>query len=603
MTATALVVDDEVDLCRLMQITLTKMGIKSDIAYDLASANQYLDNLEYDFCLTDLRLPDGSGLDLVKRISKMSNTPVAVITAHGSMDLAIEALKLGAFDFVNKPLELPRLRQLVENALKVAAQANEAPNAEQKTPEQQLLDERLIGDSAAMQQLKATIIKLARSQAPVFLWGESGTGKEVVARLIHDLSPRCDGSFVPVNCGAIPSELMESEFFGHKKGSFTGATTDKIGLFQQASGGTLFLDEVADLPLAMQVKLLRAIQEKTVRAIGDTKETAVDVRILSATHKDLGQLVQNGTFRQDLFYRINVIELKLPTLNEREADIPALAQHFLTLIAEDWQLASPFSLTKAACDRLKQHDFEGNVRELRNLLERAVTLTDSPIIDVMHLGIEQETTLTPALNHRSSESLAATNHSHSAISSATSDMAYVNALPEQHRPYRVAGNQYSAVLSKTPNLTNTDTAQQINKAHLSSESESQQTSSQQNQQSATLTSNPAPENRHSNLDQSVSNNLIPTSIINNPESSPSHLSDQRADHPLETDELGLSNISTEALLPKEGLEVYLQEQEKALIITALNQTDWNKTKAAQLLGTTFRSLRYRMKKLGIEEES
>ncbi|MGO1249698.1 sigma-54-dependent transcriptional regulator [Psychrobacter sp.] len=387
MTKTALVVDDEVDLCRLMQITLTKMGIKSDVAYTLSQARVFWQEREYDFCLTDLRLPDGSGLDLVKEFSNHSNKPIAVITAHGSMDLAIEALKLGAFDFVNKPLELPRLRQLVENALKVAHQSDETKATPEHSPEQKMLDSRLIGNSAIMQPLKKTILKLARSQAPVFLSGASGTGKEVVAKLIHDLSPRRDGSFVPVNCGAIPSELMESEFFGHKKGSFTGAVTDKQGLFQQANGGTLFLDEVADLPLVMQVKLLRAIQEKTVRAIGDTKEVPVDIRILSATHKDLNQLVQSGTFRQDLYYRINVIELQLPTLNERREDIPVLAMHFLAMIAEEWQLDTPLSLTKAACNQLKSHDFAGNVRELRNVLERAVTLAETSDIDISHLGL------------------------------------------------------------------------------------------------------------------------------------------------------------------------------------------------------------------------
>ncbi|MGP5135213.1 sigma-54-dependent transcriptional regulator, partial [Psychrobacter cibarius] len=378
MTTTALVVDDEVDLCRLMQITLTKMGIKSDVAYTLSQARSYWQDNDYDFCLTDLKLPDGSGLELVKEISNSSSTPIAVITAHGSMDLAIEALKLGAFDFVNKPLELPRLRQLVENALKVIHQDNEAKATAECSPEQKLLDSRLIGDSAVMHPLKNTILKLARSQAPVFLSGASGTGKEVVARLIHDLSPRRDGSFVPVNCGAIPSELMESEFFGHKKGSFTGAVADKQGLFQQANGGTLFLDEVADLPLAMQVKLLRAIQEKTVRAIGDTKEVPVDIRILSATHKNLNQLVQDGAFRQDLYYRINVIELKLPTLNARRDDIPVLAKHFLALIADEWQLENPPILTIEACERLQDHNFAGNVRELRNVLERAVTLAETP---------------------------------------------------------------------------------------------------------------------------------------------------------------------------------------------------------------------------------
>ncbi len=398
--STALIIDDEVDLCRLMQITLTKMGITSDVAYDVKTAKECLAHNVYDFCLTDLALPDGSGMEIVKLVADTTDTPVAVITAHGNEAVAIEALKLGAFDFVNKPLELPRLRALVESALKATAdiRANAAPVTPDPTPtnpnpapapktknsDDELLDKRLIGDSAPMQQLRATMKKLARSQAPVFLWGGSGTGKEVVSRLIHDLSPRRDGSFVPVNCGAIPSELMESEFFGHKKGSFTGATSDKIGLFQQADGGTLFLDEVADLPLAMQVKLLRAIQEKTVRAIGDTKEVPVDIRIICATHKDLAALVQKGEFRQDLFYRINVIEVKLPALNERRDDIPMLARHFLTLIAQDWQLDA-LTLTDAAIMALSQHNFKGNVRELRNILERAVTLSDSQEIDAHHL--------------------------------------------------------------------------------------------------------------------------------------------------------------------------------------------------------------------------
>lgn len=398
--STALIIDDEVDLCRLMQITLTKMGITSDVAYDVKTAKECLAHNVYDFCLTDLALPDGSGMEIVKLVADTTDTPVAVITAHGNEAVAIEALKLGAFDFVNKPLELPRLRALVESALKATADIranatpvtpdptptnpNPAPAPKTKNSDDELLDKRLIGDSAPMQQLRATMKKLARSQAPVFLWGGSGTGKEVVSRLIHDLSPRRDGSFVPVNCGAIPSELMESEFFGHKKGSFTGATSDKIGLFQQADGGTLFLDEVADLPLAMQVKLLRAIQEKTVRAIGDTKEVPVDIRIICATHKDLAALVQKGEFRQDLFYRINVIEVKLPALNERRDDIPMLARHFLALIAQDWQLDA-LTLTDAAIMALSQHNFKGNVRELRNILERAVTLSDSQEIDAHHL--------------------------------------------------------------------------------------------------------------------------------------------------------------------------------------------------------------------------
>jgi two-component system response regulator PilR (NtrC family) len=594
MSAIALVVDDEVDLCRLMQITLTKMGIKSHVAYDLATANQYLDETVYDFCLTDLRLPDGSGLELVKRISaSAANTPVAVITAHGNMDLAIQALKLGAFDFVNKPLELPRLRQLVENALKVAEQANMPANAEQKSPEQQLLDKRLIGSSVAIQQLKATIVKLARSQAPVFLWGASGTGKEVVARLIHDLSPRREGSFVPVNCGAIPSELMESEFFGHKKGSFTGASADKIGLFQQASGGTLFLDEVADLPLAMQVKLLRAIQEKTIRPIGDTKEVSVDVRILSATHKDLSRLVQAGEFRQDLFYRINVIELKLPTLNARDSDIPVLAQHFLRLIAEDWQLETAPELTAAACEHLKTHDFAGNVRELRNLLERAVTLTESPVIDVEHLGID--TAATPAPDSVSTLETQAT-------SAATDNGANVGSA-------NVASSATNSepVSSVPPTATNAQ-VQQPEQSYLTEQSKVEASTAKQNYSanmapttlpqptikiSAHEASSPKPSGH------SAANTLADTS--DHALASPDLYDESKAF----ADKVSAAVLkkTTASQLPKEGLEAYLQEQEKMLILTALQQTNGNKTKAAELLGTTFRSLRYRMKKLELEESS
>ena len=545
MTANALIVDDEVDLCRLMQITLTKMGIRCDVAYTLAQAQEYWQDNKYDFCLTDLKLPDGSGLDLVKQISDSSSTPVAVITAYGSMDLAIEALKLGAFDFVNKPLELPRLRQLVENALKVTQQDEEVQPANERTPEQQLLDSRLIGDSKVMQTLKSTILKLARSQAPVFLSGASGTGKEVVAKLIHDISPRRDGSFVPVNCGAIPSELVESEFFGHKKGSFTGAVADKQGLFQQASGGTLFLDEVADLPLPMQVKLLRAIQEKTVRAIGDTKEVPVDIRILSATHKNLEKLLQNGDFRQDLYYRINVIELKLPALNARRADIPALAQHFLSVIAEEWQLQTLPQLSEDACLRLQNHEFAGNVRELRNVLERAITLTDSAIIDSEHLGLPEHDNNDHSKNtiddQDTHEQLAATNNEQVL----TDDKAASNKqIANNLHPYRTHNEKYaSAIQSSIARSNNTNTPSVYNRDHR----------------------------RYEPFIEGISSR---SSLVS----------------------------ASEADLPQKGLEAYLQDQEKRLIITALKQTDGNKTQAAELLGTTFRSLRYRMKKLGIDEE-
>ena len=595
MSAIALVVDDEVDLCRLMQITLTKMGIKSHVAYDLATANQYLDETVYDFCLTDLRLPDGSGLELVKRISaSAANTPVAVITAHGNMDLAIQALKLGAFDFVNKPLELPRLRQLVENALKVAEQANMPADAEQKSPEQQLLDRRLIGNSVAIQQLKATIVKLARSQAPVFLWGASGTGKEVVARLIHDLSPRRDGSFVPVNCGAIPSELMESEFFGHKKGSFTGASADKIGLFQQASGGTLFLDEVADLPLAMQVKLLRAIQEKTIRPIGDTKEVAVDVRILSATHKDLGRLVQAGEFRQDLFYRINVIELKLPTLNARDSDIPVLAQHFLRLIAEDWQLETAPELTPAACEHLKTHDFAGNVRELRNLLERAVTLTESPVIDVEHLGIEAVATPNLASTPEAQTIAAATDTgatvSHANGASLAANSEFINSAP----PTTMAQAQAQVQQPEQPYLAEhskveASIAKQSYSANMAPTALPQPTIKISAHDTSSI--KPPAHNAANTLTANANNALATADVYDESKAFADKVSAE------------VLKKTTASQLPKEGLEAYLQEQEKMLILTALQQTNGNKTKAAELLGTTFRSLRYRMKKLELEESS
>lgn len=571
MTTTALVVDDEVDLCRLMQITLTKMGIKSDVAYTLSQAKAYWQENDYDFCLTDLKLPDGSGLELVKHISGSSTTPIAVITAHGSMDLAIEALKLGAFDFVNKPLELPRLRQLVESALKVIHQDNAAKSTPERSPEQQMLDSRLIGDSAIMHPLKNTILKLARSQAPVFLSGASGTGKEVVARLIHDLSPRRDGSFVPVNCGAIPSELMESEFFGHKKGSFTGAVADKQGLFQQANGGTLFLDEVADLPLAMQVKLLRAIQEKTVRAIGDTKEVPVDIRILSATHKDLNQLVQAGNFRQDLYYRINVIELKLPTLNARRDDIPVLAKHFLALIADEWQLESPPTLTDGACARLQDHDFAGNVRELRNVLERAVTLAETSTIDASHLGLPDVD------SHQEVVTSASQNIS-------TNKATISNASLSNKSENSVADPiQDNAIKSKVEIDSTQQTKANIHPYRTTT------------QHYPSMNTSPASKRSVENAAKLAD---ADSSMVSNLEDALGNKADEQESviKPVDTENM------TTGQLPAQGLEHYLQEQERRLIITALKQTGWNKTQAAELLGTTFRSLRYRMSKLEIAED-
>ena len=313
-----LVVDDEADLRELVMITLLRMGIDATPAADLASANAALESEQFDLCLTDMRLPDGDGIDLVRRISsQFPQLPVAMITAFGSVETAIEAMKAGAFDFIAKPLDLERLRKLVASAMRLPT-----PEEAAETPS----GRALLGESAPIVRMRATIAKLARSQAPVFVSGESGTGKELVARLIHEQGPRADGPFVPVNCGAVVAELMESEFFGHRKGSFTGAVADKTGLFQAASGGTLFLDEVADLPLAMQVKLLRAIQEKAVRPVGEQQEVAVDVRILSASHKDLDALVADERFRQDLYYRLNVIKVEVPPLRERPGDVAVLTR-------------------------------------------------------------------------------------------------------------------------------------------------------------------------------------------------------------------------------------------------------------------------------------
>ncbi len=361
----ALIIDDEPDIRELLEMTLGRMNIDTIPAANTADARALLESNTFDLCLTDMRLPDGDGIELVKHIQKRCpELPVAVITAHGNMELAVDALKAGAFDFVSKPLDLHVLRKLVNSALRLAA-----PPTERRSRN------TLLGDSAIMQTIRSTITKLARSQAPVYISGESGTGKELVARLIHDMGPRNEQSFIPVNCGAIPSELMESEFFGHKKGSFTGAGSDKEGLFQAADGGTLFLDEVAELPLPMQVKLLRAIQEKAVRPVGGQKEIPVDVRILSATHTNLSKLVEAGLFRQDLFYRINVIELKVPNLRQRREDIPELAAHFLTrLSAQNGGSQPVFSAPAQAC--LQRYAFPGNVRELENILERALTLCD-----------------------------------------------------------------------------------------------------------------------------------------------------------------------------------------------------------------------------------
>jgi len=371
----ALIVDDEPDICELLEITLGRMDIITKAAVDLAQAHALLEQEHFDLCLTDMRLPDGNGIELVEHISNnYPELPVAMITAHGNMESAVLALKAGAFDFVSKPVDLQILRRLVEAALKLRE-----PKPAPSQPPAATNEPTLLGQSPAINNLRTMVAKLARSQAPVYISGESGTGKELAARLIHAQGPRAEGDFVAVNCGAIPPELMESEFFGHMKGSFTGAVADKEGLFQAAHGGTLFLDEVADLPLAMQVKLLRAIQEKSIRPIGAQQESAVDVRILSATHKDLAELVNKGEFRQDLFYRINVIELHIPALRKRKGDIELLANHVLTQLAEKNGLPK-ISIEPSAMKALSNYCFPGNIRELENTLERAVTLCEENLV-------------------------------------------------------------------------------------------------------------------------------------------------------------------------------------------------------------------------------
>lgn len=425
--AKILIVDDESDIRELLELTLTRMGLDTFSATNVEESKQALSKDTFDVCLTDMRLPDGDGLDLIAHIqSHYPDLPVAMITAHGNMETAIKAMKLGAFDFVSKPIDLAQLRSMVKNALKLSEQSekqselsknrsdqstNKNPvenktNADNLTPSQQ--ERLLIGSSKAMDDLNELIIKVARSQASVYIHGESGTGKELVARSIHNYSPRNNGPFVPVNCSAIPSELLESEFFGHLKGSFTGANTDKEGLFKSAHGGTLFLDEVADLPISMQVKLLRAIQEKSVRPVGGNTEELVDVRILSASHKDLAQLVDDNYFRQDLFYRINVIRIDVPPLKARGSDVMEITKYVLDKISKRDDVEPALSLTSHAKQALANYSFPGNVRELENILERASALCSPPHIDEFDLQLpttpKEKTDHTPNLDDKLADS-------------------------------------------------------------------------------------------------------------------------------------------------------------------------------------------------------
>jgi len=377
---TCLIVDDETDIRELLTMTLERMEIETYSAGGVEEAKVLLKQRQYALCLTDMQMPDGTGLDLVNYITEFhAGLPVAVITAHASADNAVRALKAGAFDYLTKPISLKQLRPVIEFALKLPAQSS--PNSTNTL--------EMIGDSEPIQYVRSMIAKLARSQAPVYISGESGSGKELAAKLIHKNSSRAEGAFIAVNCGAIPENLMESEFFGYKKGAFTGANQDKEGLFQAASGGTLFLDEVADLPIAMQVKLLRAIQEKKVRMVGGTNEEAVDVRIISATHKNLSEMMDAGLFRQDLYYRLNVIQLKMPALRDHPSDIPLLAKLLMARLCTNMNIAEP-QIDGATQAYISKLQFPGNVRELENMLERALAMCDGQTITIADLLHEDE---------------------------------------------------------------------------------------------------------------------------------------------------------------------------------------------------------------------
>ena len=460
-----LLVDDEQDLCMLMQMSLSRMGIKTHMAHHLQQAKYFFSEYKYDACITDLNLPDGSGLDLVKHVSQhYPKTPIAVLTAYGNMEIAIASLKAGAFDFVSKPINQLHLQQLLQKALHV-------PQLDLNAAEIPIEQSMLIGNSQVIRKLRESIKKIARSQAPVFITGESGTGKEVVANLIHKLSNRSDSPFIAINCGAISEELMESELFGHKKGCFSGATQDKQGLIQAANGGTLFLDEIAELSLAMQAKLLRAVQEKKIRPLGSDTEIEVDFRIISASHQDIEVLVEQGKFRHDLFFRIHVMDVVLPPLRERDQDILILADHFIQVICAEWQIPAK-QLTEAAKAFLLTQHYSGNVRELRNIIEKAITMCDEDLLDIQHL-----------------------------------------------QPAPIRGINHSEVAETDVKTT------------LQAE--------------------------------------IP---------------------------------SKAQKIPEEGLEEYLEKVEKEVLLSALNQTHWNRTLAAKKLGMTFRSLRYRLKKFGLDTD-
>ena len=508
----ALIIDDERDICELIEMSLMGQDITCTSAYSVKAAIKALKEEQFNFVISDIKLPDGDGLDLLAHIQKhYPGLPVCMITAHGNMDTAIRALKLGAFDFINKPFDLKQLRSVCKAALKENPGTDGGAGNTKQTATtgggRSTNKVELIGDAEIMQRVRDMIARVARSQAPVFIHGESGTGKEVAARSIHHQSNRGEGAFIAVNCGAIPENLVESEFFGYKKGAFTGANQDQDGLFVAANGGTLFLDEVADLPLSMQVKLLRAIQERAVRPIGGDREEAVDVRIISATHHDLAKRVSEGKFREDLYYRLNVIELTMPPLRERDGDIAILSRHLLAKLARDSGYPQA-QLTPKALRKLENYDFPGNVRELENILERALTFVEGNMIEAEDIHVNENRL--PAHNEPA----------------AAPQPVHAYQPPPQPSPYPPQQPAYAP----PPHYPHRD-----------------EDSAPYPQEAATYTPPPR----------------------------------------------------SAAQLP-DDLEDYMQTMEKNLLLKALEDCNYNKTKAAEKLGISFRAMRYKLKKLGID---